>query len=485
MRRALGAGALLGAALAALLLARTLTLRSRQIEIEPVAARGIDAEAAAGRLAEALRLRTISWELDRPPEAEAFRALHALIRRAFPRVHASLEREVVNEHSLLYRWPGSDSALEPVLAYAHLDVVPVDPPSEARWSHPPFAGVVADGFVWGRGAMDDKGAAFAALEALELLLAEGFAPRRTLYLALGHDEEISGEQGARAIAAALAQRGVRLAFSVDEGAGLSSGLIPGIAGRAATIAIAEKGYASLELRASGAGGHSSMPPPSTVIGTLARAIARLEANPMPASISGPVEAMLDYLTPELSFLPRLLVANRWLFGPVLVRGLASSPAANAMLRTTTAATIFQAGVKDNVLPAEARAVVNFRIRPGDSAESVLAHVRGTIDDPTIEVSVIEANEAPPVADTEGAGFALLHRSIREVFPDAIVLPMLTLGATDSRHLQGVARDCYRFVPMRVTPADLQRIHGTDERIAVEDYADMIRFYLRFLENAAG
>jgi carboxypeptidase PM20D1 len=254
---------------------------------------------------------------------------------------------------------------------------------------------------------------------------------------------------------------------------------------AALIGIAEKGYLSLELAARGGGGHSSTPPSRTSIGQLSRAVHRVQQSPLPAGIDGPVAAMFDHLAPATSFPLRILLANRWLFGPLLHSRLLASPASAAMLRTTTAPTLFHAGVKDNVLPSEARAVVNFRILPGDSVEGVIAHVREAINDPEIEIRVVTGREPSPSADPESESYAALARSIREVFPDMVVAPTLVVGGTDSKHFVGVAENSFRFVPLRLDAEDLKRIHGTNERIAVENYVEVIGFFVRLLENAAG
>ncbi len=268
-----------------------------------------------------------------------------------------------------------------------MDVVPVEPGSAGAWQHPPFSGAIADGFVWGRGTLDDKVSVLATLEAIELLLADGFTPERTIYLAFGHDEEIDGRHGAAAIAAVLAERGVRLGFTLDEGGIIAHDIVPGVAPPVALIGVAEKGYLSLKLSVEAEDcGHSSMPPRTTVIGRLAGAIHRLESNPMAANLAPSMIDMFDQLADEMPFMLGLAVSNRWLFAPLVESRLSESPSSDAAIRTTTAVTMFNAGVKANVLPCAAEAVVNFRILSSDSVASVTEHVRQVIDDPVIEIS---------------------------------------------------------------------------------------------------
>jgi carboxypeptidase PM20D1 len=361
---------------------------------------------------------------------------------------------------------------------AHQDVVPVE--SESEWSRPPFEGRIADGYVWGRGALDDKIGVVAVLEAAERLAASGFAPRRTLHLAFGHDEETEGT-GATAVAALLAGRGVRLESVLDEGQIVARGIIPGLARPVALIGVAEKGYLDVEMEVAGEGGHSSMPPPSTAIGILARAVERVEDHPLPARPES-LWRLLDVVGREMPFGPRLAVANRWLFGPLVERALARIPSANAGLRTTTAATVIDGGVKSNVLPARARAVVNFRLMPGDTAASVLEHVRRVVDDPRVAVRASGSREASRESRASGAAWGRVRSAALRAFPEAPVAPALVLGGTDSRHLQDVSEDTYRFLPIVVGPADLSRVHGKDERVAVAALGPAVSFYLEYLRE---
>ena len=310
-------------------------------DVPPPADIAFDGPAAAGRLAEALRFRTISHAPEAPVEADALVGLRAFLAEAFPKVHATLTREIVNGYSLLYTWTGSDPTLNPILLAAHMDVVPVEPGTEADWTHPPFAGAVADGFVWGRGAMDMKSSLMGILEAVEYLLDRGMAPKRTVYLAFGHDEEVGGTNGTAKIARLLAKRGVRLGFTLDEGLVIAEGIVPGVTKPAALVGLAEKGRVSLELVARGECGHSSMPPVSTAAGGIGRALHRLETNQMPAALKSPVSGMFDALAPKMPIFMRAVVANRWLLGPLLLSRLEEKLATNAIIRTTTAATVIR------------------------------------------------------------------------------------------------------------------------------------------------
>ena len=470
----------------AVLSVNTFVGQSQQLEVAPVILTDFPVEKAITRLAQAIQFKTISYQARDEFDPLPFRQFHAFLNQAFPAVHAQLKKEVVGEFSLLFTWPGRDPSLQPILLMAHLDVVPVEADTEKDWIVPPFAGQLKDSYLWGRGSMDDKASVLGILEAVELLLDQGFEPERTVYLAFGHDEEISGHHGAARIAALLAQRDIRLASVLDEGLLVTHGIVPGMSRPVALIGVAEKGYASIELTVRAAGGHSSMPPAETAIGILSRAVDKLERHRMPTRLDGSTKKMLEYLGPEMSFLPRLVMANLWLFAPLVENRFAAAPTTNAVIRTTTAVTMFESGVKENVLPARARAVVNFRILPGDTVEDVLAHVQRTVSDSRVSISLLNTGHSEPSrqSSSESLAFQHLHRAIRQVFPDVVVAPSLVIPATDSRYFAPLAQDVYRFLPIRAARADLNRIHGSNERISMENYTECIRFYLQYMRNAA-
>lgn len=482
--------ALLGVVLMAVIAYRTATFASLQRSVPATTTIPVDAGVAAQRLAGALVYPTVSHQDRSAIDRAAFTGLHAYLAERYPRVHQSLRREAVAGLSLLYTWEGADPSLPPVILMAHQDVVPVARDNEQRWQHGPFAGVIADGYVWGRGALDDKLMVLGILEAVEALLTEGYRPQRTFYLAFGHDEEVGGTGGAAAIVRVLRARGVTdAALILDEGLPITTGLFPGVTGPLATIGIAEKGYVSLALRVEGEGGHSAMPPPATNIGILAGAVRRLEEAPFDLRLTEATEHQFRFLGPELSFANRVVLANLWLFEPLFLRRMAAMPPAAAMLRTTTAATMFNAGVKENVLPAAASAVVNLRILQDDTVDSVVQRVREVIDDARIQIDVLQpANDPSPVSDPRSAAFQFVERTIRETWnaPDLVVVPTLVIGGTDSKHYAGLSDNVLRFAPVQVeSAADVQRWHGPNERVAIEAYADTVRFYQRLIRNLEG
>jgi carboxypeptidase PM20D1 len=483
---------LLGVLFAVLLLAgvvivKTLTFTSLQLPPQPVAELPLDADGAVQRLAKSLTFKTISHQIPWEFRGTAFTEFHDYLKASFPKVHETMQREVVSDYSLLYTWPGSDPAAQPVIFLAHMDVVPVDAGSAELWTHDPFGGTVAADRVWGRGALDDKCSVMALLETAESLIAGGWTPKRTLYFCFGHDEELGGVKGAKVMASMLKERGVKAWFCLDEGSAIVEGVLPGISTPVGLISTAEKGYVSLKLTAEGKGGHSSQPPEQTSLGILCAAIARLEANPFPYRLAPPMHEMFNHAGREMSFPLKMVMANLWLFRPLLNTQLASGDTTRAALHTTTAATIMNAGTKENVLPIKAEAVVNFRILAGDTVESVVDFVRKTLDDDRVAISLLseeDVTEASPVADPSSDSYRVIAQSFRNVFPKYPAAPGMTLGATDSKHYVEVAENCYRFQPVIFTKADLETVHGTNESIPTAVYLDAIRVYAEIMRNAA-
>lgn len=482
----LGLGAII------ILLVAVVLVRTMQFKPEPrVVTAGsvtvqIDAALAAQHLSQAVTFKTVSPQ---PPQARddaEFTAFTNWVISTYPEVNEKLFLKRIAEHTLLYRWQGTDHSQKPILLTGHFDVVPVIPGTEDIWLHPPFSGDIEDGVIWGRGALDDKSAVIAQLEAVTALVKEGFTPSRTVYLSFGHDEEIGGRDGAQGVAEYLGSRGIQLAWSLDEGSFLLDGLLPGVDKPFASINVAEKGYVSIDLVAKAAGGHSSMPPNETAVGILSAAILKLQENQVPAALDGPGMATFDAAARHMSFTRRMLFANKWLFGGPIISILEQSAATNAMIRTTTAPTMLSGSIKENVLPIEAIGTVNFRIHPRDTVESVAAHVEKTIDDSRIELRVRpNGGNASPVSSNTSEGFNSIADSADKVFGDIIVGAGMTVAGTDSKRYGKVADDAYRFNPMVVTPMDITGFHGTNESLSVENLQLAAIFYAELIKDSAG
>jgi carboxypeptidase PM20D1 len=477
--------------LLAVVIGRTLMLPAAQFNHEAVTLpQGLDGQRAAQSLAAAIRLPTISHQVGAPASQQAasnaaFAAVNDWLQARYPQVVANTQREDITAPSIVLRWPGKDRQLPPALLMAHLDVVPVTPGTEKDWSYPPFSGEIAEGFVWGRGAIDSKGSMVAMLEAVETLISQGFQPQQDVLLAFGHDEEIGGLQGNKRIAQYLQDTGTRLAWVSDEGGFVVRGQIPGVTQDVAVVGIAEKGYLSLILQTEATGGHSSQPPAfnETAVGRLSRALQRLAETPFERDFDGPTGALLESFTSAQSFPYRVIFANLWLFGPLVADQLAATPAGAAQMQTSIAPTMLRAGIKDNVLAPSARATVNIRIHPRDNIEQVLARLRSTIDDDQVKIKVLPAARNPSaVSDVHGKTYQQFAEVIRQSFSQTLVSPNLTVGATDARYYEALTDNVFRFSPLLMEREDLGRMHATNERVAIDTLANASGFYYRLLKT---
>lgn len=440
----------------------------------------------AADLSQALQFETISDPLDPRANWEAFEGFRAFLAERFPLAHSRLDPVDLGDGQLLFTWTGSDPDLQPIVLLAHQDVVPVEPGTEDQWTHPAFDGVIADGYVWGRGALDMKGHLITLMHAVERHLEEGLEPARTIYISLGPDEEVGG-QGAQRTSALLAERGQQAWFALDEG-GLTIMDNPTTGRPAAMIGVGEKGYMTVEITARARGGHSSFPPRATAVSQLARAITAIEENPFEHSLDGgPTRDMLRAISIDMDGFAGWAAANNGLFGPLIKGSLMDDDAARAMIGTTIAPTVVEGGVKDNVLPQEASALINLRLHPRDTMDSALEHMRRSVahlEGVSVD-AVAGGNNAPPVAETEGEAWTLIAGAAAGTVPDgAPIVPYMVTGATDVRHFANTADNLYRYAPVQADMAQTRSIHGDDERIAVSDLGRMSQFFYTVIETAS-
>ncbi|HXW10515.1 MAG TPA: M20 family peptidase [Steroidobacteraceae bacterium] len=485
LRRILLGLVLILVVLVAVVAVRTWTYRAPDVvaPVELATAPPIDVERATTRLAEAVRLRTVSHQTPAENDVAEWDRLHAWLQSTYPAAHAAMTREVIAERTLVYTWTGREPALPAVVLLAHQDVVPVTPGTEGDWKHPPFDGVIAEGAVWGRGTIDDKGSLVALFEALDALATAGFVPRRTVIVVSGHDEEAGGS-GARAAAQHLRERDVRAEFALDEGYAVVDGLSL-VQQPVALIGVGEKGYATLKVAAPAPGGHSSAPPPETGVETLARAVLAITGAPFPLEFSGPAADMVRNLAPHAKPVVRMAVANEWLFRRLLVRQLASTPAGAASLHTTIAPTMLRGSPKENVLPQDATAWINYRIAPGNTADDVMGRARRATDglDVKLEWEGGVAYDPAPVSSTQSAAYRLLA-TLASDGGRLPVAPALVTATTDSRYMVGVATDIYRFQPIVIRLDELPMIHGTNEHLTIDNLRRLCEFYATLVATVA-
>ena len=444
----------------------------------------VDTQTAARHMSEAVQFRTVSNQDPAKNEVAEWDRLHAWLAATYPKAHAAMQQEKLGQ-TLVYTWPGSDPAAQPIILMAHQDVVPVTPGTEKDWKHDPFAGVIAEGAVWGRGTIDDKGQLVTMFEAMDALAAQGFKPRRTVIVVSGHDEEVGGT-GAAAAAKLLASRKVKALFTIDEGGVITSDT-PVIDSPAMMIGVAEKGYATLRVRADAPGGHSSMPPAEIGTVNLAKAVVALHADQHPMELRGPVLGMIDVLAAKAGGSTKIAAANKWLLSSQIVKSMAKSPSSAAMLHTTVAPTMLEGSPKENVLPQTASALVNYRIAPWDSSAKVLERARAATKGLPVTVDFTEraAREPTPVSSTTSLGWQLIVAAAQAGHQGVVAAPYLVVGGTDSRSMTPVSDDVYRFAAITLSTPETKMIHGTNEHITLANLDSAIAFYTRLIATAAG
>lgn len=459
----------------------------------------VDLDAAVKRLSKAVTFRTISNQDRNDFDTKAFSDYHKFLEQAYPNVHKKLKKEVIGDprpFSLLYTWQGKDTTLEPALFYAHMDVVPVPEDSRAEWKQDPFSGAVSDGYIWGRGVLDDKNQIHAILEAAEMKIKEGWQPSRTLYFVFGQDEEVGGAEGAKKVADVLEASGIkRFVFVMDESSPITPGIFPGVKQNTALIGISQKGYISLELSVHSIGGHSSMPPEESNIGILAKAITKLEAAQFPYRLHPAVREQYRYLGPELDkqYQPLFAAVAFGKDGEMtdqekqFIELMSKNEITRAMMHTTIAVTMFNAGIKDNVLPPSATVVVNFRPMPGDTPQVIIEHVKKAIQDDRITIRDISASTpATNIADVNGKGYKMLEKTIHQIWGNnLIVAPFFVVGGSDSKHFQArpFAPDTYTITALQLeNTEEFKGFHGVNERIREDEFAKSIGFFYQIFNN---
>ncbi len=460
-----------------------------------------DKRAQVDRLVGAIQIPTISYEktLDNVGNSssdDAFERINEYIEESYPALHAAdyVSYRRVNRFSRLYKVTGRRNTSNPFMLMSHLDVVA--PGNVDDWAYDPFnAGVVTgeDGKEWiyGRGAIDIKHGVFGILEALEYMAKNGEQPERSLYVAFGHDEEVSGPEGAgqikRVLADLVEEHDETIGFILDEGEQVVTGVIPGVSAPVIQVGVAEKGFVDVQLSVTGEQGHSSQPPAETTIGILARAVANVEEDKHPSRFGTSVEEdMLRYVAHAGSFPYKMVVGNLWMFSGLVSHLMSDEPYFDSTQRTSTAATIFHGGFKDNVIPSEASAVINHRIHPSDTLDDVVRHDVEAMEDPRVSVALAQVTTPSAVSpySNDDASFQIVTNSALEIFPEGIVAPSLMTGGTDTKHFRNFTTHIYRFSPAFVPAADLNMAHGLDERVSVENYGQIVQFYYRLIKNAA-
>jgi carboxypeptidase PM20D1 len=466
------------------LLYNTLTFKSVQVNHNPIELFEIN-HTSIQNFSNSIQIKTISPENKKDFDSISFLKFSSFLQKTYPLTDSILEKQTFNSFSFLYKWKGSNIRLKPIVLMAHLDVVPVIDENLSDWKKNPFGGDIINDTIWGRGTIDDKISVISIMESIEMLLIKGFIPKRTIYISFGHDEEIGGLNGAKTIANYLEKQNIKAEFILDEGGTITQEMIPGIKKDVALIGIAEKGFLSLELSVKLNGGHSSMPDKETAIDVLCGAISTLKNNRFPPVISPPIKQFIKNLGPEMPFMTKLAFANSSIFKSLIIATYEKSASGNALIRTTTAPTIFTSGVKENIIPQFASATINFRIIPGTNITSVIKYVSQNINDERIKIKVNTFNSEPSkVSSTKSFGYKTIRKTIAQIYPKTLISPYLVIGATDSRHFENISDDIYRFLPIKLNKKNIKSFHGINESISINDFKNSIHFYTQLIKNSS-
>lgn len=437
-----------------------------------------DRQKAIDDLQAMVRCKTVSDKNKENEDEAEFERLLDLLPQMFPNVYKTCTLHRPDPRAMLFHWKGREEG-EPTVLMAHYDVVSV---VEENWQKPAFEGIIEEGVLWGRGTLDTKATFNGVLQAVETLIAKGFTPKKDIYLAFGGDEEING-QGAPAIVAWFKEQKIHPAMVVDEGGAVVENVFPGVKRPCAVVGIAEKGLMNVSFEVRGAGGHASSPPPHTAVGMLSAACVKVENNPAPRRLTPAAQGMFNVLGRHSTFVYKLIFANLWCFLPLLdMICKRSGGELNALMRTTCAFTTMQGSKGLNVLPPYAKMTANLRIISGETVESTLEYIKKTVNDPSVDIALMEGCDPSPVSQTDCAEWEQLASAIASTWQGALVSPYLMLACSDSRHYRDLSDKVYRFSAMALSKEERATIHGNDERIPLETITKTVEFYLRLIEK---
>lgn len=455
---------------------RALAFRPKEFFTPDSTEVSFDSERAFMNLRELVMCKTISSYNPSCEDDAEFEKFVSLIPKLYPSFAEKCTLVRFDGRALLFKWQGKTHGA-PSVMMSHYDVVPVN---EADWEKPPFAGIIENDVLWGRGTLDTKATLASALFAADHLISQGFVPECDVYFAFSGGEEVNG-RGAVNIVDYFEKNNITPSLVLDEGGAVVEGVFPGVKKPAALIGVAEKGMINMEYSVKGGGGHASAPKPKTPIGRLARACTRVEDNPARYRITPPVAEMFSNLGRHSTFLFRLIFANLWAFGwAINLLGKLSGGEINALVRTTVAFTQMEGSTAPNVIPPEAKMVSNMRINPADSVDSAYRHIKKVVNDRTIEVKILESHEPSRISEAYTDGYNRIGEAIASTWTDAIISPYLMVQCSDSRHWGKISDRVYRFSAMDMTSEERKTIHGNNERIRKDALGRATEFYIRLL-----
>ena len=409
--------------------------------------------------------RYVQFDTTNPPGNEMQAALwlrDQLVNRKITS-DIKIHEPVAGRGLVVARIAGTEN-LKPLMVNHHIDVVAAD---SSQWTHPPFSGAVADGFVWGRGTLDTKGLGVMFLLALESLLQEGVKFRRPLVFTAVPDEEPGGDNGMRWLVENHLKE-IHPEWVWDEG----TGGYKGIFGEKLlfAVAVAEKQIFRIRLTAMGDPGHGSMPHKNCANVTLLDALQRIIQNPRPLHAGESASKMFAAIAPSQTFPASFLLKH--LSNPLILKlaggKLSSEKFTNALLRDTISVNIIHAGYQINVIPECAQAELDCRLLPETDADEFYRWLTSRIADKRIKIEMIQSSPPSGIAPMDNPFYQAVAATIKEHVAGAGVFPLLMAGATDGRYWRCLGYPAYGFTPMILEKTDMGRVHGIDERISIDN-----------------
>lgn len=467
---------------------------------------------------------------DSPPKVDEdpeywikFQKFHEYLEKTFPKVHKKLEKITVNTYGLVFYWKGSDESLKPLMLTAHQDVVPVQKDTLKDWSYPPFEGHCDGKYLYGRGAADTKNVLVAIMDTLELLVSQGYEPKRGIVAAFGFDEEVSGFHGAKYISQFLEEKfGKNGIYAiVDEGAGLTVDKSTGSI--IAPIGTGEKGYFDVVVELITPGGHSSVPPDHTSIGIMGELSYIIEKDPYEPiftpknPVFGLMQCLATHSGEKMSPILRKSILRAGfdkLANAFVTKVLSQDLTTKYLVQTSQSQDLIRGGEKVNALPESVQLITNHRVAIESTTEEVISHFISRVVEVAkrhdlgveafnktyleatakgnFKISVtIEPLESAPVTPVDDNVWKHLAGSVRHIYEDfvfknltqpVIVTSGIMTGNTDTRHYWNLTKHIYRFTPIFMK--DLMResnVHSVDEKMGVDNHLQLTAFFYEYVQ----
>lgn len=445
----------------------------------------VDTDRYCKNLSDAIKIKTISNYDREKVDWNEFKKFHAFLEERYPLLHKTLTKTEIGDGSLVYKWEGTDPSLDGIAMLSHQDVVPIADGTLSDWTHDPFEGFNDGEFIWGRGAMDMKNHLIAVMESVEQLIADGYTPKRSVYLCLGHNEEVvaAPDNGAKQIAQYLEEQGVHLEAVLDEGGAILPVNVNGVLNcNLAGVGVAEKGSVNYEISVNAKGGHSSQPPKHTALGHLADVIKDIENHQFRATMPKFVYELFTEIGKRCTYPVRLVTCNIWLLKPIILKIMTKIPPAASLIRTCTAVTMASGSPQFNILPQKASITVNFRTMPGVTKADVEEHIRKSVKNKNIDIKFLTGKDASAVSPTTSRAFCSIKELCESADSKNLVAPFLVMGATDAYNYENVCENIYRFAPFVVDTKLLLCTHGTDERLPLSAVHGALTFFKRYIKE---